>query len=61
MDSDKKLKRTLTQKLNRPRRWRWRRRDDNSSTVFLRKVELKTIIWPWGQGSTKVMRPSVQQ
>ena len=28
-------------KLNRPRRWRWRRSDDNSSTFFLRKVELK--------------------
>ena len=36
MDSDKKLKR----KLNRPRRWR----DDNSSTFFLRKAELKTLI-----------------
>jgi hypothetical protein len=35
MDSDKKL----NQKLNRPRRWR--RSDDNSSTFFLRKVELK--------------------
>jgi hypothetical protein len=32
IDSDKKL--------NRPRRWRWRR-SDNSSTFFLRKVELK--------------------
>jgi hypothetical protein len=33
MDSDKKLNR----KLNRPRR----RSDDNSSTFFLRKVDLK--------------------
>jgi hypothetical protein len=39
MDSDKKI--------NRPRRWRWcwRRSDDNSSTFFLRKVELKTGIF----------------
>jgi hypothetical protein len=39
MDSDKKLNR----KLNRPRCWRWRRSDDNSSTFFLRKVELKRV------------------
>jgi hypothetical protein len=37
MDSDKKL----NLKLNRPRRWRWRRSDDNNSTFFLWKVELK--------------------
>ena len=37
MDSDKKLNR----KLNRPRQWRWRRSDDNSSAFFLWKVELK--------------------
>ena len=36
MDSDKKL----NLKLNRPRCWHWS--DDNSSTFFLRKVELKT-------------------
>jgi hypothetical protein len=33
------LTKKLNQKLNRPRRWR--RSDDNSSTFFLRKVELK--------------------
>jgi len=52
MDSDKKLNRklnlklnqTLNQKLNRPRRWCWRRSDDNSSTFFLRKVELKMVL-----------------
>jgi len=39
-----KLNQKLNQKLNRPRHWRWRRSDDNSSTLFLRKVELKTVV-----------------
>ena len=37
MDSDKKLSR----KLNRPRHWRWRRSDDNSSIFFSSKRRAK--------------------